>query len=147
MKDPIFITIIAGVTVFVLGQFFLKLVLEPLVEFKKCLGELSALFLREQAKITNANCNEEIVNEIKKQAASLLAARHAIPCYWFFSFIRWLPSTTKLNKACGSLNIISYHVMENNPDTREKPLICNDIMEEMNNISTNLNVIISYSRL
>ena len=37
-----FLTILAGVSVFVIGQFVLKLILEPIVSFKESLGALSA---------------------------------------------------------------------------------------------------------
>lgn len=61
----IFLTIFAGVSVFVLGQFILKLVLDPIVSFKESLGTLSAFFLRHQAKITNANASDKMQNELK----------------------------------------------------------------------------------
>ena len=60
MKVSIVFTILTGVSIFVIGQFVLKLVLDPIVTFKTVLGELSAFFLKEQAKITNATATEEI---------------------------------------------------------------------------------------
>ncbi len=45
-----FLTILAGVSVFVIGQFVLKLILEPIVSFKESLGALSASVLGIQRK-------------------------------------------------------------------------------------------------
>lgn len=140
-------TILAGVSVFVLGQFVLKLFLEPIVEFKKSLGELSAFFLREKSKITNAHCTTDIENELKRLASTLLSTKQAIPFYSFFSIFLFLPSTKDLYKACGSLNLISYYVMPNNPDLESKPNTCFKIREEMTKIAKNLNVKITYSEL
>ena len=39
-----FLTVLSGVLVFVLGQFILKLVLDPIVELKRKIGEISAFF-------------------------------------------------------------------------------------------------------
>ena len=47
-------TILSGVFIFVLGQFVLKLVLDPIVSLRNVFGEISALFLREQRNIVNA---------------------------------------------------------------------------------------------
>ncbi|MEL0639537.1 hypothetical protein V6260_02825 [Pseudoalteromonas aliena] len=147
MKDSMLFTILAGVSIFIVGQFFLKLVLEPIVEFKKSLGELSAFFLREQSKITNAHCTVEIEHELKGLASTLLSTKQAIPFYSFFSMLRWLPSTKDLYSACGSLNLISYYVMPNNPDIESKPDTCFKIRDEMSKIAKCLNVKISYSEL
>ncbi len=136
-------TILAGVSIFVLGQFFLKLVLEPIVEFKKSLGELSAFFLREQSKITNAHCTVEIENELKRLSSTILANKQAIPFYKVFSMLRCLPSLENLNSACGSLNLISHYISPNNPDNDVN--VCSKIHSEMSNVSTHINVQIRYS--
>ena len=59
-----FLTIIAGVTIFVIGQFILKLILEPIVGLKETLGEVSSLFLREQSGFINDNVNKDVQNEV-----------------------------------------------------------------------------------
>ncbi len=142
-----FMTIIAGVTVFVLGQFILKIVLEPIVEFKKTLGEISAFFLREQSKITNAHCTVETENEIKRLASLLLSTKQSIPFYKHISALRCLPQETKLIKASHSLNLIAYLVMPNNPSIESKPDACIKINNEMRNIAKNLNIRVTYSEL
>lgn len=105
-----FLTIIAGVTIFVISQFILKLALEPIVELKKVLGEISALFLREQASITNGNATEATRLEIIRLSSMILAARQAIILYGFFSLVLRMPSKQQLINGCYSLNLLSYIV-------------------------------------
>ena len=138
-------TILAGVSIFVLGQFFLKLVLEPIVEFKKSLGELSAFFLREQSNITNAYCTVEIENELQRLSSTILANKQAIPFYKVFSKLRCLPSLENLDSACRSLNLISNYISPNNPNNDVN--VCFKIHSEMSNVSTMINVQIRYNSL
>ncbi|GAB6906014.1 conserved hypothetical protein [Desulfosarcina cetonica] len=136
-----FLTILSGVAVFILGQFILKLVLEPIVSLKTVFGEISALFLREQAKITNANCSQEIQNEIKRLSASILANKQSIPYYGFFAFILRMPNEEELLKSCGSLNIISYQVIKDDKGAAES---ASKIYDEMKKVSKNLRITIEY---
>ena len=139
------ITILSGVSIFVLGQFVLKLVLDPIVTLKTVLGELSAFFLREQTNITGATATDEITDEIHRLSSSILANRQAIPFYPFFSACLRLPNEKMLLKGCHTLNRIGYHV---NPkihfsggDRYEA------IIKEMQEISTNLKVRIDFEML
>lgn len=147
MKDSLLLTIFAGVSVFVLGQFFLKLVLDPIVEMKSTLGRLSALFLREQAKITNARANEETQKELKKMASELLARRQAIPSYKIMGWIFGLPSSDRILSACKSLNWIAFHVLEDAPKIPPKQDVPIEIYKEMKSIQENLGVVIAYETL
>jgi hypothetical protein len=133
-----FTTILTGVLVFIIGQFILKLALEPIVSLKNVFGEISALFLREQAKITNANGTEEIQNELKHLSASILAHKQAVPFYKIFSFLLRLPNEEALLNACGILNLISYQIVESKNDTTSK------IQDSMKRISEYLNITTEY---
>jgi len=78
---------LSGVSVFVLGQFVLRLVLDPIVEFKKTLGELSALFLMEQASITNAKATPKTQEDLRRLSSTLVSNKQAIPymgCQHFY---------------------------------------------------------------
>jgi len=46
----VFWTVVAGTGVFVLSQYILKLMMEPAIELRKALAELSQLVLFHQAK-------------------------------------------------------------------------------------------------
>lgn len=147
MKDSLFLTIIAGVSVFVLGQFFLKLILDPIVAFKTVLGEVSALFLREQAKITNAHASVETQEEIKRLSSSILAHRQAIPCYRWVRVLFGLPSEDALISSCKSLNWIGSFVVEGSPRIPPRQDVPIEIYKEMKNINKQLRIRVTYSEL
>lgn len=147
MKDSIFFTILAGVTVFVIGQFILKLVLEPLVSFKESLGELSAFFLRNRAKITNANATLEMQDEVKRLGSTLISKRQAIPLYRVFAFLLRMPSEKNIIESCRSLNAISAEMVKDTSRHKgglQGPV---EILMELQKISELLGVRLDYSQL
>jgi hypothetical protein len=148
MKDSMLLTILAGVSVFVVGQFILKLVLEPIVEFKKILGEISSLFLRKQASITNANASKETQAELKKLSSMILAIKQTIPFYRIISKLLGLPKDSKLILGCQSLNLISYYVIHDDP--KMTPRYNNhsiEINKEMRSLEETLNIRVTYKEL
>lgn len=56
-----FVTILAGVFVFCLSQYILKLILEPIIEFKKILSEISHALLLNQKEILTAKTNDDLI--------------------------------------------------------------------------------------
>jgi len=139
------LTIFVGVSVFVLGQFFLKLVLDPIVELKKTLGNLSALFLREQNPIVNARGSNELQTELNRLSSSLLANRQAIPWYKHMACLFGLPTEEGLLKGTESINFIAYHLgpkkSEILPFVEHVPTA---IIEDMKAISANLGITVAY---
>ncbi|EJN2875135.1 hypothetical protein NPT70_000388 [Salmonella enterica subsp. enterica serovar Goelzau] len=94
-----FSTVVAGVLVFIIGQIMLKWFMEPLLSMKEQLGKTSALFLREQSVITNCSDKDDVVNQLKECASSLLAKKSAITLYCLFSCIRIVPSAKNVQSA------------------------------------------------
>ncbi|WP_201526055.1 hypothetical protein [Psychrobacter frigidicola] len=139
-----FPTIIAGIIIFVVSQFVLKLALEPIVELKKVLGEVSALFLREQASIVNCNASEGTKYEIMILSSKILSMRQAIIFYRFFSIILGMPSKRALLKGCHSLNLISYMVVPEAPNLGQRKSY-REVHEEMKLVSKFLKIQIRYS--
>jgi hypothetical protein len=89
----IFLTIISGVVVYVLGQIILNFVLEPIKAFNKERGDASFLMLSLRAKIANAsNADPKIQSDIKEVAAALISTMAQIPCYSLMRYIFSLPS-------------------------------------------------------
>lgn len=129
---------------FVIGQFILKLVLEPIVEFKKVLGEVSALFLREQASITNANASETTKQDIVRLSAMLLSVKQSVPLYNRISKIFALPSEADLISGCGELNWISYHVVSDGSQIPPDKNYAFDINRKMKTLGEALNIKVSY---
>ncbi|EKO3594195.1 hypothetical protein P0F40_003530 [Vibrio metschnikovii] len=114
-----FLTIITGFSIFVLGQFFLKLVLEPIVAFKESLGSLSAFCLRNRASITNAAATLEEQNELRLIVSTILSKKHAIPFYSQLSSVLGLPSSENLLLACQNLNFVAYEMYKETTMTKQ----------------------------
>jgi len=131
--------------VFVMGQFILKLILEPLVSFKESLGELSAYCLRNRAKITNASATLEMSYELKRLGSTLISKRQAIPFYRLFAFLLRMPSEKNIVESCRSLNAISAEMVKET--ARHKGALPGpvEILMELGKISKLLGVRLDYS--
>ena len=144
MDLSLLVPIFTGVSVFVLGQFLLKLVLEPAVELKKTIGTISALFLREQPSIISANATEEVAQEMQRLASELIACRQAIPGYRFWSVVLGLPKYNNILKASGSLNLLSALAYQPGESKIRNSHL--EVSKSMKSLESNLNAIVSYQR-
>ncbi|WP_230118526.1 hypothetical protein [Serratia marcescens] len=109
MSSSAAVTVLTGVTVFVVGQLIVKRVIEPYVSFREQLGRISALLLRDQAKITNFRANHETVHDLKEAAAQLMAKYSALPSSLKQSYIgmRLVPSRSVVIDSAQLLNGIA----------------------------------------
>lgn len=108
----IFYTIIAGVSVFVLGQIVLKWIIEPVQELRKLKGEILFHLANDYANIQNANTiKKELALEagkvFERLGASLLANEHLIPMYNRIQCIFNLPESESIKFASTRLHLIS----------------------------------------
>jgi len=112
----IFFTILTGVFVFILSQYFLKLILEPISEFKKLRFEISFFILSNQLTIRGQNGGDfrEIKSEIWKLSAKLRATSSLIPHHDFLNKcnIFDLPGKTEILLACRKLNVIGSNLTD-----------------------------------
>ena len=115
-----FATIIAGVFVFCLSQYFLKLILEPIIEFKKVLSQISHTLLLNQKEILGADTSEDIHISIIDLSAKLRSCTHLIPFHDRLQRIFNLPKKENIPLACRQLNILSYGVLNGIEDVSEK---------------------------
>lgn len=136
----IFLTVISGVLIFVIGQIILKWFMEPLLSMKEQLGKTSALFLREQSVITNYSDKDDVVNQLKECASSLLAKKSAITLYCLFSCIRLVPSAKNVQNATQSINLIAGLIQQND----KKGNAAMDIHAEMEKIAKYLKIVVKY---
>lgn len=139
-------TVLTGVFVFIISQFILKLILEPIVALKGVFGEVSALLLRERPRITNGRECAELQSDIRKLSSSLLAKSSAIPFYGKFAPYLGLPSKRDILEVSRSLNLISYCVSPGNKD-QTTPITAMQIQEQLSVIGSKLNVPVSYCGL
>lgn len=133
-----FITIITGVVVFTISQYFLKIIIDPIVSLRSILGEISALFLREQRKIINATATVDIQEKFWALTASLMAISTTIPFYKKISQYFNLPSEKSIDNACGSLNWIAYNI------EKSENAKFDQILEHMKKIASELNIRTEY---
>lgn len=147
MKDSILFTIIAGVSVFVCGQFILKLVLEPIVSFKESIGELSSFCLCHRAKINNANATIELQSELRSLISKIISKKQSIPLYSFVSAILKLPTENDIVNSSRSLNYIAYEMVKDTSQHNGSVEGCNKISLELENVSTLLKVRLDYTEL
>lgn len=92
----LFTTIFAGVSVFILGQIFLKWMIEPIQELRKVITEIIFYLAIDYSIIHNAHIvdKEEALSSrknLKRLGASLLSRQELIPFYEISSKIFRLP--------------------------------------------------------
>ncbi|ECC8921405.1 hypothetical protein DUQ00_11840 [Salmonella bongori] len=136
-----FSTVVAGVLVFIIGQIMLKWFMEPLLSMKEQLGKTSALFLREQSVITNCSDKNDVVNQLKECASTLLAKKSAITLYCLFSCIRLVPSAKNIQNATQSMNLIAGLIQQND----KKGNAAMDIHAEMEKIAQYIKIVVRYN--
>lgn len=115
--------VIVGVAIFILSQYFLKLVLEPAINFKRVLSDISHALLYNQAKIANAVTDDkELSLKISELSAHLRSTASLIPVYSFWSFIEifGLPKKDNILIACHELNLLSFGVKDLGKDQGEQ---------------------------
>lgn len=141
------LTIIAGVTVFVIGQFILKLILDPVVAYKESLGRVSAFFLKNRAQITNVNADLELQSELRGLISTLLSKKEAIPKYQKISQVLGLPKEEDLIQACQSLNLIGYEMVKETSRHNGHTEGSINILLELQKVSGFLGIRLDYSEL
>jgi hypothetical protein len=143
MSIVIFTTIITGVCVFVTGHILVKGVLDPYLSFKKQLGMVSAILLREQSKITNLTAGNDAINEIKHASAQLLSESHAVPFYDSFAKLRLLPQHEKVLEASRNLNLIA-SILEQASNISPKSSYTT-VYNSLNAIGKDLGIVVNYN--
>ncbi|BAS59748.1 hypothetical protein NIES2135_07180 [Leptolyngbya boryana NIES-2135] len=117
----VFVTIISGVATFVLGQILLKLLIEPVHEFRRTVADI-ALALIEYANIyANPGVAGEEVEKLasvnlRKLSSRLHAQMYLIPCYSFTSKVFRLPSGDKVREVASNIIGLSNGLSKSSSD-------------------------------
>ena len=92
----------------------MKLILEPIIEFRKTLADISNVLLKYQKEILNGKTNEEIHTAIAELATKLRSSAYLILFYSIFYRIKifGLPKKENILLVCRKLNILSYGYIE-----------------------------------
>lgn len=114
--QTVFITVFSGLFLFILSQFFLKFILEPMVEVRKVIGKISSHLVFYSNRFSNIVETErlyennelrkdilEISNKTRSLASDLQGSVQVVPMYSFFSFFRLLPNIDGINEASSCL--------------------------------------------
>lgn len=117
----IFATIVAGVTVFALGQILLKLVIEPIQKLREAIAEVAFYLANDHAVIHNAETVEKEVaqaaySNLRQLGARLVASKQLVPFYPRLRQLFSLPSSANIQQASQRLFQISNHMYGNDPE-------------------------------
>ena len=108
MNFTVFFTVLSGVITFVIGQVIVKLLLDPVQDMKKTIGQVSHTLVERANVIGNPGVpTKEIMDETSDSLRTLSSQLHAhlylIPSYGVTSTIFCLPSKEKLLVASTAL--------------------------------------------
>lgn len=108
MNSTVFLTVLSGVLTFVLGELVLKLVIEPVQEMKKLIGQVAHSLTEHANVIQNSGALAEdkmraTSDHLRKLSAHLEAQLYLVPAYPFTASVFRLPSTAKVIDAAGAL--------------------------------------------
>lgn len=116
-----FLTILSGVTVFVIGQVALKLFIDPIHDFKKVIGEISNCLINNagnyfEPEKLSVEKQGEVAKELLGLSAKLNAQMSTIPFYSKLARFYLCPSTDHVVIATKSLIGISNAMRCNRPN-------------------------------
>ena len=112
MSTTILITVLSGVLTYVVGQIILKLVIEPVQDTKKTIGEVSHSLIEYGQAIHNpgllpGEAMHEAANQLRKLSSKLHAHLYLVPYYSRTAKIFGLPEKAKLLVASTDLVALS----------------------------------------
>lgn len=115
----VFQTVLSGVAVFVVGQIFLKMVLEPINKLKQTIGAVAHAYLVHAPVLYNPDvASPEQKTETADQLRILSGQLHAdislVPGYKVFGRLFFLPSQKKIYEAAQSLIAIGNWMYSSN---------------------------------
>lgn len=104
----LFSTIVTGVLVFVLGQIFLKIFIDPVQELMRCLGQIRYCMVLYADIFCNPGVayqdkREQTVEELRINASKLLGALYLVRIFPVWRFLRFLPSKKNLETVSSEL--------------------------------------------
>ena len=110
--STVFLTVLSGVLVFVFGQTFLKLVIDPVCQLKKTRSDISHTLIRYGHVIHNAQSvpeelHTETFDKLRELSGQLYADMELIPAYGLFGRVFFLPGKSKVYAAAKNLTALS----------------------------------------
>lgn len=117
----VFTTIVAGVTVFVVGQILLKLVIGPIQKLREVIADVAFYLANDHDVIHNAEMVDKeraqtASSNLKQLGARLVSSQQLIPFYSFLRKLFSLPDKINIEKASQRLFQIPNHMYGNHPE-------------------------------
>ena len=108
MDSTVFVTVFTGVLTYVAGQIMVKLVIEPVQELRKTIGQISHALIERANVISNPGVpSEEVITETSKHlrllSSQLQSHLYLVPWYSGTAKVFSLPSKDNLLLASKSL--------------------------------------------
>ena len=115
INKTVFLTVISGVITYVLGQLVLKLLIEPVQETKRLIGQIAHSLTEHANVIQNPGVPDQEVmkntsQHLRKLSAQLESQLYLVPIYTVTAFIFHLPPRKKVLAAARSLMGLSNSV-------------------------------------
>lgn len=139
MNLTVFFTVLSGVITFVIGQLLVKLVIDPVQELKKTIGQISHSMIEHANVIANPGVpNADVMKETSKHLRQLSSQLHGhlylVPLYkataWFFR----LPTKERILVSSGAVIGLSNSVFRASPsehidehNAKRVELICDSL--------------------
>lgn len=132
MSATVFWTVVTGVITFVIGQLIVKLVIDPVQDLKRTIGQISHALIEHANVYQNpglppVELQQGTSTHLRKLSSQLQAHLFLVPAYSFTARLFCLPSQSALLEASKSLIGLSNsvfrnadHVMEQNFRRAEK---------------------------
>jgi hypothetical protein len=108
----VFLTILAGVATLVLGQLFLRLLVEPIHDLKRTISDIAFALIQHanvfcNPGVTGKEREDRVANEIRQLASKLNAQMYLVPGYSRIYWIFGLPSASAITQSMKHLIGIS----------------------------------------
>jgi hypothetical protein len=124
MNYTIFTTVLSGVLVYVFGQLILKLVIEPVQDLRKTIGQTSHALIQRANVIQNPGVPEQKImdetsDQLRTLSSQLQSHLYLVPSYSFTAKLFNLPSFDEICKASSDLIGLSNSIFQVRPNIHE----------------------------
>lgn len=132
MSATVFWTVLSGVVTYVLGQLAVKLLIDPVQEMKRTIGQVAHALIEHANVISNPGVPSREVMDVSSKLLRSLSAQlqshlYLVPGYEFSARVFGLPASANVLEATGlliglsnSLHRATDHVYEHNAKRLDK---------------------------
>lgn len=146
LTSPVFLTVVSGTAVYIIGQIFQKFFIEPIHELHKLRGEVADGLIYYANVYCSPRRPEDCSDEydraqvaMRQLASRLLARAHAIPWYSLWACLRFVPKRENVTRASKSLIGLSNGVYNVSADSGHYNSQCRGEIERLLKLETDNN--------